>query len=312
MAELLESAHAYFDETNFDNWNGGTYSWALRLEVPVHTFATVEPRLSSIEKEIGVKLTHFTRKYPNDHLDEVTITPITPGSSRLGQRMAPSELEVRRLWSEKRFRLFLSHVSNHKVMAAGLKDALWLWGIHAFVAHEDIEPSLEWQDEIELGLRSMHALAALITPDFHASKWTDQEIGWALGRGVLVVPLRLGVDPYGLVGKIQGVPGKIGEPKNLAARIAEALFANRQTHGEMRRAVINVFTDASSDQMVKALCQLLLSIKDITEEERTTLWRACSDNPHVADADGVRASIYATFGMPPTRQPSVVSEAIPF
>ena len=60
LVELLESAHAYFDETDFDRWNGGTYTWALRLEVPVHVFA-VEARLESIEKEIGSKLNYLDR-----------------------------------------------------------------------------------------------------------------------------------------------------------------------------------------------------------------------------------------------------------
>lgn len=312
LVGLLENSHAHFDETHFDNWNGGTTTWALRLEIPVHIFASVEPRLSSIEKEIGEKLTYLNRLYPNDPLGEVTISPIAAGASPLGQRMAPSELEVRRLWRDGQFRLFLSHVSSHKVMAAALKDALELRGIHAFVAHEDIEPSLEWQGEIELALRSMHALAALITPDFHASKWTDQEMGWALGRGVLVVPLRLGVEPYGLVAKIQGVPGSVEEPKVLAVRTAEALFANRQTHGEMRRAVINAFAGASSGAMAKALCQLLVSIKDITEQERATLWQACSANPHVANSQGACTSIYSAFGTPPKPQPSAIAEEIPF
>src|SRR6266496_4465745 len=111
VVELLENAHAYFDETDFDNWNGGTYTWALRLEVPVNIFAAIERRLSSIEKEVGEKLVHFSRKYANDRLGEVTILPIAAGASPQGQRMAPSELEVRRLWSNGRFRLFLSHVS---------------------------------------------------------------------------------------------------------------------------------------------------------------------------------------------------------
>ena len=31
---------------NYDNWNGGTYTWALRLEVPVPLYATLEPRLA--------------------------------------------------------------------------------------------------------------------------------------------------------------------------------------------------------------------------------------------------------------------------
>lgn len=312
IVEILESAHAYFDQTNFDNWNGGTSWWALRLEVPVGIFASIESRLSDFEKALGSKLVHFGRQYPNDHLDEVTIAPIAPGGSALGQRMAPSELEVRRLWIPGRFRFFLSHVSTHKVMAAALKNALGLRGVHVFVAHEDIEPSLEWQSEIELALRSMHALGALLTPEFHASKWTDHELGWALGRGVLVVPLRLGVDPYGLIGKIQGLPGNLGEPRKLAARIAETLLANRQTHGEMRRALLKTFTEASSVEMAKATTKLLMSIHDITDDERAALWRVCRDNRHVAEAEGVCDSIYSTFGYPPTPDSGKIVDDIPF
>src|SRR5580658_8955864 len=76
IVEVLESAHAWFDNTGYDNWNGGTHTWALRLEVPVSIFASVEPRLSKIEKEIGEKLSYFARSYPNDNLSEVTISPI--------------------------------------------------------------------------------------------------------------------------------------------------------------------------------------------------------------------------------------------
>jgi hypothetical protein len=308
VAELLENAEAYFDQIDYDNWNGGTYTWALRLQVPVHIFASIEPRLSTIESDIGAKLHLLDREYPNDHLGEVTIIPIVEGALRVGQRLAPSEIEVRRLWGEGLFRLFLSHVAAHKDTATALRDALALRGIHAFVAHEDIEPSREWQLEIELALRSMHGMVALITPDFHASKWTDQEMGWALGRGVVVLPLRLGADPYGFIQKTQALAGKIGHPRRLAERIARTLLANQQTHGEMRRAVINTFAMASSGDMARALSVLLLSINDIGEEEKKTVWQACSQNDHVKKASGLCDRIYAAIGMPLSSEPSVLTD----
>jgi len=312
IIELLENAHAHFDETEFDNWNGGTYTWALRLEVPVPIFACAEPRISAIEQEISAKLAYFDRQYPNDNLGEVTITPISEESLPIGQRMAPSDAEVRRLWSDGRFRLFLSHVSSHKVAVSRLKEALWPCGVDAFVAHEDIEPSLEWQHEIELGLRSMHALAAIITPEFHGSRWTDQEVGWALGRGILVVPVRAGADPYGLMGKFQGVPGMLDKPGVLADAIVKTLLGNSQTHSEMRRALINTFANATSLETVKIACPLVVSAADITDEEREVLWRACAENPYVAEATGVDDAIYAAFGTPPALQQSEVDTDIPF
>lgn len=312
IRELLESAHAWFDKTEFDNWNGGTYTWALRLELPVPIFAALEPRLTVIEKEIGERLSYIERLHPNDRVGEVTITPIAPGASVLGQRMAPSELDVCRLWPDGKFRLFLSHVSKHKVAVSKLKDELALRGVAAFVAHEDIEPSLEWRGEIELGLRSMHALIALITPEFHASHWTDQEIGWALGRGVLVVPVRLGVDPYGFAGKYQAVSGSLDQPTDLAAAIVDALLANTQTHGEMRRSLVKAFAGATSFTMAQTLRRFIARVTDFTVDERSTLRTACVENAQVANAFGVSESIYKTLGKPPEPTQAKASDEIPF
>ncbi len=312
ILELIESAHARFDQTGYDNWNGGTYTWALRLEVPVPIFASLEPRLAAIEKEIGAKLSYIERLYPNDQIGEVTIVPIAPGASILGDRLAPSELEVRRLWPDGRFRLFLSHVAKHKVAVSRLKDELTLRGVAGFVAHEDIEPSREWRGEIELGLGSMHALVALVTPDFHASPWTDQEVGWALGRGVLVVPVRLGVDPYGFAGKYQGVSGSLEKPPELASSIVGALLANPQTHGEMRRSLVKAFAEAASFAMAIALYRIVIEVADFTGEEKATLLKACTENDQVSGAFNVTKAIYLAFGKPPEPKPEQVGDDIPF
>lgn len=298
ITELLESSHARFDQIDYDNWNGGTYTWALRLEVPIGVFAAVQSRLEEIENEILNKLGYLARQYPSDPINQVTVSPAALGASLLGSRIAPSEVEVGRLWPAGRFRLFLSHLAKHKVEVAKLKEELRIRGVAAFVAHDDIEPSLEWQNEIELGLRSMHAMAALLTPEFHSSNWTDQEIGWALGRGVLVVPVRLGVDPYGFVGKFQGVRGSLEMPSQLADAMAQTLISNKHTHGEMRRAVVNAFVGSTSFAMSKALKPLVLQIDDFSAEEKEALQRACTENRQVAQAIGVPPAIFAAFGDP--------------
>jgi len=310
LAELLEGAHARFDEIGYDNWNGGTYDWALRLEVPVTVFANIEPRLPKVEGMIVSKLAHFDRQYSNDNLGTVTITPVAPGVQVVGQRMAPSEDEVSRIWPDGRFRLFLSHVAAHKAEASQIKEELQLWGVAAFIAHEDIEPSLEWQKQIEIALRSMHALAALVTPDFHASLWTDQEVGWALGCELLVIPVRLGANPYGLAGKFQGVPGTLAQPKAVARTIVDVLVKQPQTHGEMRRALVAAFTQATSYAMARTLGQYVVRLEDLTEEEKELLRSACTENSQVAEAFGVPSAIYKAVGKPAA--PESAKEEVPF
>lgn len=314
IAELLECAHARFEQTDYDNWNGGTYSWALRLEVPVPVFAGVEAKLESIEKDVVAKLKHFHRALPNHNLSEVTIVPDSAATPRQGTRNTPPSADVARLWRPGRFRLFLSHLAVDRVAVSKIKEALAHRGVDAFVAHEDIEPSLQWQSEIELALRSMHALAALVTPAFHQSKWTDQEVGWALGRGIPVVPVRLGADPYGLFGKFQGVPGSFERPADLAVSLVAALLVNPSSTVEMRRSLVRAFQEADSFVEAIALKELLIKAKGFDDSEKAALHGACVENNQVVGAFGVVRAINRLIGESPkpSVRPKPDADEVPF
>lgn len=238
--------------------------------------------------------------------------PVSSRSPLLETSMAPSDLEVRRLWPDGRFRLFLSHLSTDKVAVSNLKTNLEFFGITAFVAHEDIEPTKEWRDEIELGLKSMHALAALITPQFHESKWTDQEIGWAMGRNVLVIPVRLGKDPVGFAGKYQGVSGSLDKPDLLAGEIVHTLLKNKQTHSKIRRAVLKAFCNVSSYKQAQLLKKKVVTITDFTEEEKAEIQKACVENSQICGAIGVLDAIYKVAGKPANRVVETEIEKVPF
>jgi hypothetical protein len=69
----------------------------------------------------------------------------------------------------------------------------------------------------------MDAFVALLTPDFHASKWTDQKIGFAFARGVPIVAVRMGLDPYGFIEKFQALSSSWS---NCAVDVAKVLIKN--------------------------------------------------------------------------------------
>jgi hypothetical protein len=108
-------------------------------------------------------------------------------------------------WEEGQFRLFISHTSPNARLAGAVREWMAQVKIDAFVAHTDIEPTEPWQDVIETALRTCHALVAFLTPDFSGSRWCDQEVGFAVGRGILIIPVRMGDDPYGFVGRVQAM-----------------------------------------------------------------------------------------------------------
>ena len=111
------------------------------------------------------------------------------------------------LWGGSGLRFFISHSHVDKVKAAELKEHLESLGAQAFVAHEDIKPTLHWQHEMRDALESMHVLVALLTKDFRKSKWTDQEVGYAISSTVPVIPIRMEVSPYGFMGEVQALRG---------------------------------------------------------------------------------------------------------
>lgn len=297
IVDILERANAHIELIDYDNWNGGTYTYALRLDVPISVFATIESRVKEIEKSIEGKLELMYRSLTNEYLNSVTIIPVT-GSAAIGPKPKPAESQTEHLWRPGLFRLFLSHVSAHKVAIAGLKNDLLLRGISGFVAHEDIAPSLEWESEIDLALRSMDALLALLTHEFHSSKWTDQEVGFALGRGVLVIPVRLGLNPYGFIGKVQGLAGSLEQSEDMADTLVQTLLNHPSTQRAMRKALVSALQSAFSYDNARKLSRIIARVKDFTDEEKRDLQHACKDNNQVADANGVPESVCFAIGLP--------------
>lgn len=140
-------------------------------------------------------------------------------------------------WQETRaFRLFISHVSKDKAIATRLKGALAQYEIAGFVAHEDIHPTLAWQDEIERGLQTMDALIAVHTPGFKDSTWCQQEVGFALGRGTKVISFKMGEDPSGFIGKHQALPRQNRTAEQIAEEIDKLLGVDPRTKERLQEA----------------------------------------------------------------------------
>jgi hypothetical protein len=156
------------------------------------------------------------------------------------------------VWPPGRIRLFFSHTSAHRALIGEIATALEYWPFACFVAHEEIEPSLAWQEVIESALATCDALVAFFTADFRESAWCDQEVGWALGRGLVTIPVGLYIDPHGFAGSIQAVPASLEDSAaDIAERVASALTTAvfRQTSPGAGRLI-----DPLADAIVEKFC----------------------------------------------------------
>lgn len=187
------------------------------------------------------------------------------------------------VWDEDHLRLFISHVSASHVVASQLAATLKeRYGIHGFVAHEDIEPLADWQNEIEASLKTMDALLAVLTPGFSASLWCNQEVGWALGRNCPAVSVRLGEDPRGFVGRLQAVPGGDGNPIGVAERVFTTLAANPGTASRVAVTTSLLLRRAGSwEEIYHYIAPALSRVTVFTDEVLDNLQAAFHDRYHV-------------------------------
>ena len=165
-------------------------------------------------------------------------------------------------WEPSHFRLFLSHLSSFKQTTGKLQAALRKFGVSAFVAHVDIEPTREWLDEIEAGLYSMDALAAVLMPGFKESNWTDQEVGVAVGRGVLVIPIMRGLNPYGFISKYQGLNATGKTVSGVAEEIFRILTTSPRTRSRMLSCIAETTLQAKSEVEAIEKLRHIASIQD--------------------------------------------------
>jgi len=281
--EVLENAKARIEETGYDNWDGGIYFFTLFLDLPLRIFAPIERFVPKLEKTISDKISTVLRDNGNLRLGNVAISPILENPSKAGgHKVAP--VDVEHIWRKGCFQLFLSHVSVHKKEVSKLKSELFRYGVSAFVAHEDIEPNTEWQVQIELALRSMDALVALLTPDFHRSNWTDQEVGFAMGNNVMVISVRLGQDPYGFIGKFQGLPGSFDAPDELVSEVVDLLIKGKSTKAKISESLVLALENSKSFVSANKIAAKLVDIDYFTAEQLLRMEKACTENFYIKKA----------------------------
>jgi hypothetical protein len=203
------------------------------------------------------------------------------------------EAPVSAAWPQGSFRLFISHVSEKLDSIAMIKNRLSDYGISCFIAQLDIEPTREWQDEIEAAIRSADALAAVLTPNFRSSTWTDQEIGIAVGSGVLVIPIDAGLAPYGFLARSQALPVKGKKAKDVAELLVQVLTRNPATAARMGEVLVGRLEVSTSWNWTRALMTLIEQLPELSPELIKRIEAAEETNSEVGYAHSIPERIQA-------------------
>ena len=136
----------------------------------------------------------------------------------------------------------------------------------------------------------MDAFVPVLTKGFNDSKWTDQEVEYAIAREVPIVPLRMGMDPYGFMGKIQAISCSW---EDVPKEIIKVLARNSIFVDTFVESVIECPDFATANRLV----EILPAIEELTPEQASGLVNGFNNNPQVRDSFGFTGTCPTVFGL---------------
>lgn len=292
LLEIITTARVEVIEgTSYDNWNGGTYGHDVIIYLTPGVIGELSFDLQkTLADQICEDLNKCAGSVSNEHFQAAHLEladEADPGYQRsvnLG-RQPVTNPDTLSFWKPGHLRLFISHKDKHKKAARHLGDALSEYGISTFVAHDTIVPMKTWQQEIEKGLETMEIMLAFVTDDFHDSTWTNQEIGYALGKAVPIISVKLeSKNPEGFIGSKQALKADIEKPEHSAPAIYE-LLVEQLGQKRLRQALIIAFCESSDfNETRDRFDRLSETISTLSDDEAEQIQNAFASNDQLHGA----------------------------
>lgn len=191
-------------------------------------------------------------------------------------------------------RIFFSYSTDDKKLVGMLKEYLEYMGFEIFLAHEDLAPCVEWQEEIKKNLNRCDIFIPFLTKSFKKSDWTDQEIGIAVAADKFIISLQVDFPPYGFIGKNQGLKVNTNYLRNEDEKtirnhlkyIATKIFQTiriRSIFGdeELKRFFIDRFISSKNYYEANARAKILEDFPDYTPDQLNQIFNATIDNERI-------------------------------
>ena len=206
--------------------------------------------------------------------------------------------DLLRIWGENNsLKVFISHKDIDKKEATLIQDELKKINISSFVAHQNIEWTEEWIKEILLALQSMDLFLAYINENFFDSIWTNQEVGFALGRNIPVVPIKNKKDPEGFISILQAK--QYNDNNEFNSDFISMIMKQKNIHygikNKLADCIISAFSCASSWNDAEGISKYFMHIKEISSEQKSKLIDAFNCNSQINEC--IALSGYDVYGV---------------
>lgn len=187
--------------------------------------------------------------------------------------------------------VFLSYANENKDIAGNVKRCFEYYGVSAFLAHEDIEFGEEWTREIFSALDLTQVLVVILTDEAKRSSYVNQEIGYAMSRGILILPFKIDVDPFGFTSRIQAL--KPSYSYNIETRqneidfdasvekMVETIRHKNGLSALLRKGLIASFATSRSFKETQCKMTILKKLPDLADAEKQAVLGAALHNDQV-------------------------------
>jgi hypothetical protein len=191
----------------------------------------------------------------------------------------------------KTIRAFVSYSNVDKRIAANLKNCLDNLGIEVFLAHEDIRPSEDWQNEILRALKLCDVFLPLLTDNFHTSHWTNQESGMAYLAEKFIIPLKINRDPEGFISKFQALTVNPAEAAAACERVFFIIASEKEYTEAAKDCLIRSFVNSKTWKDANYKSKLLKKVEPFSVLQLNEIVRAYLANNQVSEGYASRAFV---------------------
>ncbi len=290
--EIINSARVLVvQDVERESWNGDSYGHDVKFFLPLETIAKFNVQADGeMADKLRADLNACSRSVRNEYVSGVFFEVADQEDPEFQRAIAVIDVpqinaDELPFWKKGHIRLFISHRDKDKQWAHFLANELEAFGISAFVAHDTISPGTAWEQEIIRGLETMEVMLAFITDDFD-SPWTNQEIGFALGRQIPIIPLKLeNKNPSGLIASIQALRACLERPVDAAPAIYKMLRDKLDKADRLQGSLIAAFCEAPNfDETRYRFDRMEKGVDALSGKELILIRKAFEENDQIYNA----------------------------
>jgi hypothetical protein len=195
-------------------------------------------------------------------------------------------MEHTKPYIDRILRIFISYSSHDKVLAGKIKVALDMYGFDTFLAHEDIDLGVEWEKQIIRELKSCDIFIPILSDSFKESDWASQEIGIVIELQKKILPLNLGINPYGFIRGIQAIRVNDQNIPTITEEIISHLKEDEKYGKDLVDTIIRGFVNSNSFDSANTRAKFLKKFNIFNENQATEIARGYLVNNQISGGFG--------------------------